>query len=178
MSTPSCRIDLESQTFGFLVETRTFPLGLTSDHYLCPPTPFAQNYQHTPLVNLFPSAAPSPPDAPGTPASSPITTTLPTCPICLDSPIKMIYPCRHATCLNRALEIWYTGAIGENIATREFSCPMCRGLVCRMRVVLGVWGGGEEGGEEVVGVEGGNVAIGGWKSVHRWVGETVIPRTN
>ena len=40
---------------------------------------------------------------------------------------------------------------------------------------LGRWGGG--GGEEV-GVEGVNVPIGGWKSVHRGVGETVIFRTN
>jgi len=50
--------------------------------------------------------------------------------------------------------------------------------VYSMRVVLGVLGGGEEGGEEVVSVERVNVAIGGWKSVHWWVGETVIFRTN
>ena len=88
----------------------------------------------------------------------------------------MIYPCRHATCLKCALEIWDTGVTKENIAPREFSCPMCRGLVHRMGVVLGVCstveGGAEEvvGSEEVVEVEGVKVAVGGYKSVHWWVG--------
>jgi len=45
-----------------------------------------------------------------------------------------------------------------------------------MGVVLGVRAGDEEAGdeedenEEVVEVEGVNVAVGGWKSVHWWVG--------
>jgi len=143
MSTPSCRIDLESQTFDYLVETRTFPLGLTPDHYLCPPTPFAQNYQHTPLVNLFPPAAPSPPDTPCAPAGSPITPNMSRLP---RQPHENYIPLPSCNLLeSRVRDMVYGGAIGENIATREFSCPMCRGLVCRMRVVLGVWGGGEEG---------------------------------
>ena len=42
-----------------------------------------------------------------------------------------------------------------------------------MGVVLGVRGreeGGDEGGKEVVEIEGVKVAVGGWKSVHWWVG--------
>ncbi|PWW77599.1 hypothetical protein C7212DRAFT_362761 [Tuber magnatum] len=171
MSTPPSPIDSDLQTFAYLLEATNAPLGRTPSPHLRPPTPFAQTHQHAPFTDLFPPAAPSPPDTPRTTAtSSSITDVLPTCPICLDSPIKMIYPCRHTTCLRCALEIWYTGVTKENAVPRDFSCPMCRGLVHRMGVVLGIWGSDEEGGEEVVGIEGVKVSVGGWKSIHWWVG--------
>ena len=43
---------------------------------------------------------------------------------------------------------------------------MCKGLVHRMGVVPGIRGSEEEGGKEVVEIEGVKVAVGGWKSVY------------
>ncbi|KAG0642803.1 hypothetical protein HOY80DRAFT_1102415 [Tuber brumale] len=173
MSTPSSPIEPDLGTFTYAVETTTILFGDTPHPHLRPSTPFAQTRQHTPFTDLFPPATPSPPDTPGaTSTGSSTTAVLPTCPVCLDSPIKMAYPCRHATCLKCALEIWYTGVTKENVAPREFSCPMCRGLVSRMGVVLSAQDSDEGGVEELAGVGGVKVTIGGWKSVHWWVGRS------
>ncbi|KAG0132203.1 hypothetical protein HOY82DRAFT_538890 [Tuber indicum] len=174
MSTPSSPIDLDLEALTQAIETTTILLGDTPNADIRPATPFAQARQHAPFTDLFPPAAPSPPNTPctTTATNSPTMTLLPTCPVCLDSPIKMAYPCRHATCLRCALEIWYTGVTKENVSPREFSCPMCRSLVNRMGVILDVSDSDEGGVEELAGVGGIKVSTGGWKSVHWWVGKS------